>query len=396
MKKCLFISVIILLFGCNRADNQLFQNVENKIIFDYRNSINKFDIGMLTDSIAQIIPLETTDSSLIANIDKIEIKNNTIFIKDDLSKSVLMFSKDGKFINKIQAIGQGPGEYVSLSNMTVTDSTLILIDHLVGKQIDYRLSDLRFLKEERIFEKIWAMEIFTLNNSVFYYNGWSNSKLGKFRLFSRKLNEMNFEKHLPFRNEPFSLDISGSKYAVNGSEAAIIFSGDNVIYRINSHGDVFPGYEIIFKNNSVVYSSGKIENVFRDNPPGRILNINSINESEKFLFIDISVTIDNEKPIQPGNYDKYTCIYDKLSHETIIYPHFAYNSKFDNQSIVIRKIIDNKLITWMDAHILKVLNDESYSPKRTFTNKLFKKQLQEVLTHLKEDDNPILFIYNLK
>jgi hypothetical protein len=279
--------------------------------------------------------------------------------------------------------------------MTVADSSIIIIDHFTGKQIKYNTFSLQFVKEERIFAKLWATDIFYMHETVYYINDWSNSPTGKFRLFSIKNNSENFEKYLPFEKEPLSIGINGPVCATNGNEASLIYSGDNNIYRIRD-GKVFPEYEVIFKDKKVEYPSGKAEDVLH-NPPGRVIGINRISESNKYLFINVSMTVKDNTPIGPGHYDNYTCIHNKLDHSTVICAGgIIYNSIFDDV-YAIRRIIDNKIIYWNDAHILlNVSYPKEELEKRNFKNKAYEERLKNVFANLTEDDNPVLFIYGLK
>jgi hypothetical protein len=351
----------------------------------------------LTDSTFGIIPLETTGDCLISKIDKIEIKNERIYVMDQLAQSVYIFDMNGKYLNKIHKRGQGPGEYTNLSYMTVTDSSIIIIDHFVEKQIIYNIFSLQPVKEERIFEKIWATEIFCLDGTVYYINGWSNSPAGKYRLFSEIYGSDNFEKYLPFETEPISIGINGPVYAVSGNEASLIYSGDNNIYRFRE-GKAFPEYEVRIKDKKVEYSGNdeKIAEDFMNSPSGRVVGINRINESDKYLFIDINITVKNNTPIGPGNYGTYVCIHNKSDHSTVICPEYTlYNSTFD-AAYSIRRIIDNKIISWLNAGMLLAFYPEEELAKPTFNNKAYKEQLQNVLANITEDDNPVLFIFGLK
>jgi hypothetical protein len=316
---------------------------------------------------------------------------------DNAAQSVFMFDMDGKYLNKIYSRGQGPGEYANLSYMTVTDNSVIVIDHFTGKQLEYSALDLKFIKEERIFEKIWATEIFTLHGHIYYKNGWSNSAAGKFRLFSVKNDAKDFTKYLPFEEEPLCLGINGPEYAITGNEASLIYSGCDTIYRIREN-KVFPEYVVQFKDKKVVYSSGKVENIFRDikdNPLGRVIGINSIYESDKYLFIDIDMTNKDAEPIGPGNCD-YICLYNKQNNKTVIYPQFnAFNSTFDDAFLSVHWIIDNKVISWIEAHIFKIFSEGQLS-KQSLKNKAYANRLRSVSANLKDDDNPVLMIYNLK
>ena len=59
----------------------------------------------------EFVPLEATDSSLIAEIENIQIGEQDIWLKCSREQSVLRFSRQGKFLNKVGRFGQGPGEY---------------------------------------------------------------------------------------------------------------------------------------------------------------------------------------------------------------------------------------------------------------------------------------------
>jgi hypothetical protein len=255
----------------------------------------------------------------------------------------------------------------------------------MGKQIEYRLTSLQFIKEEQLFKKIWATEIFSLSGHIYYINSWSDSPSGKFRLFSRKDNNTDsFDKFLPFDKDIApSMGINGPVYAINRDEVSLIYQGRDLIYRIRN-GDVFPEYEVKFKDKKVVYSS-KVENVFKENPPGRVIGINVINESDKFLFIDVSMTGDPD----------YTFMYNKSDHTTIVYPQIAINSLFDNEQIQVNRIIDNKIIHWRDARTLLLQKEYLYA-EQTFKNKPYETCLKNVLANLTEESNPVLFIFNLK
>jgi hypothetical protein len=390
--KKLLVILSCLILACNTEHKE--DVADNVIYFDTKKSIEEYDMKDLTDGTFSIIPLETTDECLVAKIDKIEIKDNRIYIMDKTAHSVYVFDMDGKYLNKIYKRGQGPEEYTNLSYMTVTDSSVIILDHLAERQLEYRIPSMEFInKGKDSFENFWATDIFYLNGVVYYINDWSNSNAGKFRLFSQKHGTENFEKYLPFEEEPLSLGINRPTYAINGNEASLIYSGCDTIFRI-SDGKVLPEYIMKFKNK-VKYSSGKVENIYKDNPAGRVIGINGINESDKYLFIEISMTTKENKPVGPGNYGAYICIHNKSDHSTIICPdNVIYNSIFDD-AYAIGRIIDNKIIFWCDAYALPFL----YPPKlaeRTFKKEEYGGRLKNVIENLTQDGNPVLFIYGLK
>ena len=95
---------------------------------------NQYELPELT--LQSIIPLETTDSSLIAHIMKIEYFSDHFYILNLVpprGRKLLAFSGEGKFIHNTNQ-GKGPGEHVFLSNFFVDRSTkqIFLMDHVVG------------------------------------------------------------------------------------------------------------------------------------------------------------------------------------------------------------------------------------------------------------------------
>jgi hypothetical protein len=75
----------------------------------------------------KFIQLETTDQSLIGgHIGKIKKIANKYFISSD-RKELLVFDSTGLFIKKIGRIGQGPGEYSSISDYDVFENGNIAI-----------------------------------------------------------------------------------------------------------------------------------------------------------------------------------------------------------------------------------------------------------------------------
>ena len=89
---------------------------------------------------AEVIPLETTDSSLIVYpFEVIEHKGN-LYIYDIHVNKAFVFDKKGKFIRQIGRTGQGPGEYSWLQSISMDKKNDVV--HLIepiGKFHDFTL-----------------------------------------------------------------------------------------------------------------------------------------------------------------------------------------------------------------------------------------------------------------
>lgn len=372
--------------GCSGKEKPVLEQANNTIFFDSKRCVDNYDIKDILDESFSIIPLETTENSVIAAIDKIEIVNDSIYILDLLSKAVYIFDMKGNYIDKLFKLGNGPGEYVGITDMTVTDSSIIIIDRFSLKQIEYEKSTMEILSEVFVFKEIWAMSIFQLFNSLYYLNDWSNSPVGKYRLFSRNEGSKKINNYLSFREVPISLGLGAFQqhYTVMDNYGLVIYNGSDFVYKITKDS-IYVEYEMRYKDEKVKYVDGKVENVFLDNKEGRVFGMSSINESDKFLFLDIDAIGD----------DDYTYVYNKDTGEKIIYNRVAFNSYLDNEQIQIRRIINNRIIDWRDAYVLSTQKEYLYSTKK-FKNKEYEKRLRSVLENLNEEDNPVLFVYKLK
>ena len=303
---------------------------------------------------------------------------------DHMSQSVYVFNPDGSYAGKIHKHGRGPGEYTNLSFMTVTDRSIIVIDHFVGKQIFYdRLTLQPVLDDYDLFKRLRCTDLFAIGDIIYYMNDWSNSAIGKYRLFSNARDGDGYSKYLPFKKDPGVLGINGPQYGIAGNEALMIYSGDDHIYKF-SKDSVCVQYRMEFKDPKAKYTSGRPEKVFEDNR-GRnaVLGINRIQQSERYIFAEVTFT---------GEKDYYF-LYDKVDDKMSIYE-FATDSNFSDKFFFsVKRVIGNEVIYWINAntfaHGYKNISDRT--PKTGF-----EKELYGLLDKLSENDNPVLFVFDIK
>ncbi len=126
MKKFYFIIPCIILFSCTNHSQDIISN-----IIDVEGSINSAKIVECSDHFKQIdyVPLETTSQSLIGTIRKVEVLDSTIFVMDN-SGSIVSFSKDGRYISRLNRKGNGPQEYSNISDfyIDVDDRSVVILD----------------------------------------------------------------------------------------------------------------------------------------------------------------------------------------------------------------------------------------------------------------------------
>ena len=122
MKKTILIGAMALVLGA--CSEQPKEN-SNVIQVDIEN-VQPMNLADFVESI-QLVPLETTDESLIKRIERMVIQDGKVYIQNDWL-DVLVFDTNGKFLLRTaKRLGQGPDDYFRMTSMDVTDDGLISI-----------------------------------------------------------------------------------------------------------------------------------------------------------------------------------------------------------------------------------------------------------------------------
>ena len=128
MTRTLFVifSGAILLSACHRNRPVTGLTVLHPPLQTTEHLLHLSDIA---DSLSYI-KLATDTSNLIGVIDKIiPLKDRILIVDKDITQTIYIFDKSGKFIRKINKKGRGPGEYLSLNDVAVDVSNKRLIVH---------------------------------------------------------------------------------------------------------------------------------------------------------------------------------------------------------------------------------------------------------------------------
>ena len=128
MTRTLFVifSGAILLSACHRTRPATGLTVLHPPLQTTEHLLHLSDIA---DSLSYI-KLATDTSNLIGVIDKIiPLKDRILIVDKDITQTIYIFDKSGKFIRKINKKGRGPGEYLSLNDVAVDVSNKRLIVH---------------------------------------------------------------------------------------------------------------------------------------------------------------------------------------------------------------------------------------------------------------------------
>lgn len=118
------------------------------IVIDLMDAKDSIPYSVFVDSI-ETIPLETTDSCLIGGIQDIVVTNDRFFVFDQKMQTIWAFDRQGRFINRIGKRGNGPGEYVRISQIEY-DTKKQMIVLLIWNRLVYYTPDGRYVKSEEL------------------------------------------------------------------------------------------------------------------------------------------------------------------------------------------------------------------------------------------------------
>lgn len=141
--------IIICLSGCRsnteRVDTADVETVE----FEDLSAQSPFGFKDLVGSIRIIHPDE---SATIGRISRIARYDSLLYVLDDLSGKVFVLSDNGTLINTIDRRGQGPGEYVTLSDIFVdeAESTLNILSRHDHKLLIFDILGRNLVKERQL------------------------------------------------------------------------------------------------------------------------------------------------------------------------------------------------------------------------------------------------------
>ena len=203
----------IVLFSCVEHKDNLNEIIipieSNSKIDDF---IDKFEM----------VNLETTDECLIGEITKICLDNGYYYITDKQSETVFVFDDLGHYVSQISKRGNGPSEYIDLTDFDVRDSKVYILS-TPNKQIFIydRLGNC--LNTVRLND--WYHHLAVDENCIILHSGKSNNQFNN-------IISIDFEGHilnssLPFKdNNSFRFKVSPFN-EVGISEYLLTFPYDN-------------------------------------------------------------------------------------------------------------------------------------------------------------------------
>ncbi|MDR2231623.1 MAG: 6-bladed beta-propeller [Tannerella sp.] len=423
----------ISLFGCRKESRD---KPDGLAVIDIINNLGKYQTIPVSEFVSELeyIPLETDLECLIGeNIRDLIVTTTHIFIVSD--NYCYAFGRDGKFLNRIGRIGNGPGEYQVIGNLSVDEQNKTLFFENFRNVFEYSWDGV-FQKSIPIPEntnKSPLGDVSFVRNNLFI--GHNHNHVGNepynFLLFDT-LGQVvkSFENHVKINHTKPSYFIAERAIKpFRMSESIFVKENSNdTLYYLNKYNEMIAGY--IFDLGNFGYSIQKRLNAnqrdYKETIKGGLIHIPNYNMpivgTPRYLFFSFTA---EEVP-------KNIPFPAKRVRIPVIPPGFKVTGRIDSHSVVGIYFFENQITRLLDAdHISLIpglMNDvdgglsfwpryyssdnelidiwQSYDMKEFLTDKYFAsheiknpqahKKLKELLNKISAADNPVVVIGKMK
>ena len=332
-----------------------------------------------------VIPLETNDLALIGHIDRIYMADNRYFILDQNFRNILIYDKDGKYVNSIKKVGQGPKEYVDLGDICIdrVNKELLVLCTRPSKVQFYNYQG-KFLREKSLENKYYSQ--FTTDGKYLYFLDDARINQNKvIAIYDRKLNH---QTDVLEYGKTFKTDEPGTVYKfgkgntmTQDSTIHFVLDYDNIVYEAKN-GEVYPKYRLDFKQHTLP------ENLL----DGQIKSFKFLDVCrDKQYVISVKEVIENSKNLLfTTNLGLFRC--DKQSGEIIGHSFLLDSTLGIGSSDILVVGNSNKVaVVWPVARLKNMFKTELKNLQDASVKEDFLKKLSK----MDEENNSILFVYEL-
>jgi hypothetical protein len=372
---CIIICLIIPIITFNCSNNSNMYNDKGKLINIKPNeNIDYVLMSSIADSVSYI-KLETTEECLISQITKIIYFKTNYYIIDSRQNEILCFSSDGRFRNRFNKFGKGPGEYIKIEDAFINRKTesLEVFDKGQRKILIYDLN-YNFIREIKLelVRDIIPIE----NGNYLCYNYNDDSKYTRTGLWEIDSNG-KFTNHYFKSDKYYKILTDWNVFYYYDNNIRVFARQNNNIYNIcndtvsNLYMYGFPDYRTITD-----IKVGKISDEDID-----FFNISCL-ESSNWLISEWGVTATNKV---------LTTFYNKNTDELVSASGLVNDIDFIIGDITVptnftkNKIIKNISSVNFLKQIKEIANQVVVAP-----------DLLQISKKMKPDDNPVLQIIYLK
>lgn len=165
MKNNIYILIFVALISSCNSKPGYTPKVDDVIEINISNTEKDFDISKVAN--LSVLFLPTADSLLINEINRVHNTKEFVYLSD--ASAVYKFSYDGEFVDKIEKQGEGPGEYLNITDFQVDGNDNIWILCRNSKKMGLYSWDDELIRQIKL--DVWVENIRFHNGSMLLYTG---------------------------------------------------------------------------------------------------------------------------------------------------------------------------------------------------------------------------------
>lgn len=371
---CIAAALLVLsaLLSCNEQQKKIELPVINLNAMSAINdsiTLNLDDLGWKE----KLIPLETNDSCLIADINNIQESRNNYWIVSN--GEVLKFDKEGRYDRRIGKVGQAPEEYGSAYKIQLNKNTdeVYVMDYLGRKMVVYDFNG-KFIRSFRLPEKEF-MANFSLFGNTLYYYGVENSSIPTLLaedIITRKIETICSPNR---KMEVGEIMLGNSFMSEVNDEIYLYHYFNDTIYRITPEKKLEAAGFLNMKNLMFVYDEiilvGDQTTKMKQVGP-RVLIDNFVN-TDNFFFVFYRLC---DELAAGAKSNSHLAVYDKASQKE-----YANATLFNRDEPALSIRSTTKLFPADGKKIISYIQADELAET-------------DLVPGLKEDDNPVLIVYH--
>lgn len=362
-----FLLAIIFFISCNKKEDNSYKKEDDK-------SANVVDVSYETNNKIKatsfiedykIVQLATNNDNLIFQISKVHYSNKKIYILDIPGNCVFIFNDDGVLNKKLNKRGNGPGEYIQITDFFVDEDNLLVLDYTQQAILRYD-DELKFINKTNF--KLFGSKFICHNKTYWNYNEKSGQNPDyQFSSFTEKENSTQYFLSRHTTNKDQYNWAGVNVFALNNKNKYLSPRFNDTIYSI-SQNNITPEFIIDF-NERKFPNNEDINNYDIFDPNFSLLIKHNYYVSNKYLIFDFIL-----------NKERLFCIHD--IEKNISNSGFIENDLIKEFRFFPRWGNDDFLIEEVGSEILK----EHFNSSPQF----------EKFIKGSEEDNPLIIIYKLK
>ncbi|MFC0878287.1 6-bladed beta-propeller [Saccharicrinis sp. FJH2] len=250
----------------------------------------------------ELIPLETRSDILVSGILWFEADSRFFYLSDNFNNLFIFDADSGRFHAKISMHGKGPGEFIEISDFSVSsDGKTVAIGDMSQHKILLFTTEGNFIKEFKTENNAMSLSFIDDSNLIFY----SPSQLSRSKTPTLSFANINSGKIYKIR-EFSSVSVLKSPYIMPcnfnklNDHLLVKIPFIDTIYAVD-HMNIYPKYNLTFSNKDIPTTVFESTEEYRNKASVYIAWGGFWESSDLFLF-----TVSHENKLKRGIINKTT------------------------------------------------------------------------------------------